>query len=97
MSAMGAPVDRPRRMPESGSARSDSIPTPPAAAVAALPAPQFVRDGSEVDGQTRGDPLQNRDERLAVRLAGCEKSQHGRLILSEISATPGSATHAFSR
>ena len=56
------------------------------AAVAALTAAELRRDGVEVDGQAGGNAFEDRDEPFAVRLAGGEKSQHSRNILSEISA-----------
>jgi len=60
---------------------------PATSAVAALAAAQLGGDGREIDGKAGRDALENRDERLTVRLAGSEKSQHGRFILSEIIAT----------
>ena len=62
-----------------------------AAAVAALAAAQLRGDGVEVDGESGRHAFENRDERLAVRLAGSEKSQHRRVILSEKFARPGRA------
>ena len=38
----------------------------PAAAVAALAAAQFERDGIEIDRQARGQSLEDRDETLSV-------------------------------
>ena len=57
-----------------------------AAAVPALTAPQLGRDRFEIDRQTRRQAFENGDERLAVRLARCEKTQHRCLILSELFA-----------
>src|SRR4029077_10713186 len=48
----------------------------PAAAVAALTAPQLRGDGVEIDGEAGGHAVQHRHERLAVRLASGEKSEH---------------------
>ena len=61
----------------------------PSAAVAPLAASQLRGDRVEVDRQTGGDALEDRDQTFAVRLAGSEKSQHSRNILSEISAHSG--------
>ena len=47
-----------------------------AAAVAALAAPQFGRDRVEIDGETGRNTFDDRDERPAMRLARCEKTQH---------------------
>src|SRR5882672_4481091 len=62
-----------------------------AAAVPALASAQLGRDSVEVHRQSGRNALENRDERLAVRLAGSEKSQHRCLILSEIFARSGEA------
>ena len=75
-SAIGAPVVRPWRMPLSGSARSDSISHPASAAVAGLAPAQLGGDRVEVDREAGGHAFEDRDERLAVRLAGGQKSQH---------------------
>src|SRR4029079_5613281 len=69
----------------------------PPAPVAALTAAELRRDRFEVDGEAGGNPLEDRDEPFAVRLAGGEKSQHSRNILSEISALSGRARVASAR
>ena len=55
---------------------------PPAAAVAGLAPAQLRGDRVEVDREARRHAFENGDERLAVRLAGGEKSQHRAFILS---------------
>ena len=50
-----------------------------AATVAALPSLELRVDGGDVEGQARGNTVERHDERLAVRLAGGEKSQHPHL------------------
>jgi len=57
-----------------------------AAAVARLPAAKVVRERVEIDGEAGGKPLEDRDERFAVRLASGQKSQHSRFILAELFA-----------
>ena len=90
-SAIGAPVVTPWRTPLSGSARSDSISHAAAAAVAGLAAAQLGGDRVEVDREAGRHAFEDRDERLAVRLAGGEKSQHAAFILSENIAASGRA------
>src|SRR4029077_10158108 len=48
----------------------------PATAVAALTAPHLRGDSVEIDGEAGGHAVQHRHERLAVRLASGEKSEH---------------------
>src|SRR5207249_8684014 len=54
-----------------------------AAAVPGLPPPQLGRDGIEIDREPRRNSFEDGDERFAVRLAGGQKTQHSRFILSE--------------
>src|SRR6266481_5870180 len=54
-----------------------------AAAVAGLAAAELRGDRGELDRQSCRHAFEDRDERLAVRLAGRQKSQHERLILSK--------------
>ena len=68
---------------------------PAAAAVAALAPPQFGGDRVEIDRQTGRHAFEDGDERLAVRLAGSEKTQHRGLILSEVFAHPDRAAAEF--
>ena len=50
---------------------------PAAAAVALLPAPQFVVDCGDVDRQTRGQSFDDGDERFTVRFTcGCKFELH---------------------
>ena len=61
----------------------------PATSIAALPLPQIVVHGVEVDGKPRGQPFENDNQALAVRFASGQKTKHGERILSELSATLG--------
>ena len=56
------------------------------APVPGLTTAELRRDAIEVERETRRKPFEDRDERLAMRLTGGEKSQHRGLILSEKSA-----------
>ena len=58
---------------------------PPAAAVAALAAAELRVERIDVEVEAGGHPVERDDERLAVRLAGAEKSQHrGEIVYEEI-------------
>ena len=52
-------------------------PLPPAAAVAALPPPQLDVDRLDVDGHAGRKAVDQRDQRLAVRFAGGQVTEHG--------------------
>ena len=86
ISATGAPVVRPWRMPRDRLGPIGFDRHAAAAAVAALAAPQLGGDRFEIDRQTRRKAFENHHERLAVRLACCEKTQHCGFILSEVFA-----------
>ncbi len=60
-----------------------------AAAVAALAAAQLGGHRVDVDREARRHAFDDRHERLAVRFAGGQKSQHSAVILSEIIAASG--------
>ena len=66
---------------------------PPAAAVAGLAPAKLSGDRVEVEREARRHPFENGDERLAVRLAGGEETQHqSRFILSNsVETTLGGA------
>ena len=66
-----------------------------AAPVAALAAPQVRGDRVEIDRHAGRHAFEHRDERLPVRFAGSEKTQHTGRILYEISATSGLALAAL--
>ena len=62
-----------------------------AAAVAELPPAQLRGDGREVEGQAGRNALEDRDERLSVRFAGGQKSQHRMFhSIRNISTVPAS-------
>ena len=63
----------------------------PAAPVAALTPAKLRGDGVEIDREAGRHAFEDGDERLAVRLAGSEKTQHRSVILSEKIARPGDA------
>jgi hypothetical protein len=60
----------------------------PAAPVPGLPAAQLGGHRVEVDREPRGHAFENRDERLAVRLTGSEKTQHPPAIVSKLLPHP---------
>ena len=62
---------------------------PPAPAVAALAAPQLAGDGLRIDRHACRHPFENCHERLPMRFASGEKSQHPAAILYELSAASG--------
>ena len=78
-SAIGAPVVTPWRTPLSGSRAVGFDRHPAAAAVAALAPAELGGERVEVDREAGGHAFEDRDERLAVRLAGSQKSQHSRV------------------
>ena len=67
------------------------------AAVAALPPAQLRGHRVEIDREAGRNAFEDRDERLTMRLAGGEKSQHSSHILSEKIAAPGRAHGLQSR
>ena len=70
-----------------GAVRFDQHPA--AAAVTGLAPAQVGGDGVDVDGKTGRHAFDDGDERLAVRLAGGQKTQHAGFILSEKIASSG--------
>ena len=66
VSAIGAPVVRPRRTPDTmlGAIGLDAHAL--AAPVATLPAPQILRDSIEIDDEAGGDTVDDGHEALAV-------------------------------
>jgi hypothetical protein len=48
----------------------------PTAPVAKLAPPQFVIDECLIDRQSRGQSLDDRDQRSSVRLSGCSETKH---------------------
>ena len=57
------------------------------ASVSTLTAPQIRGDGIGIDREAGGKSFEYRDERLAMRLACGQKTQHRLVILHELSAT----------
>ena len=60
---------------------------PSSASVSTLTAPQIRGDGIGIDREAGGKSFEYRDERLAMRLACGQKTQHRLVILHELSAT----------
>jgi hypothetical protein len=54
-------------------------------------------DRVEIDRQTRGQSLENRDEPRPVRLTGRQKTQHARSIVLEENAPLGRAPREITR
>ena len=93
--AIGAPVVRPLRTPgqDLGAVAFDLH--APAAAVAALAAPQLPVEPVDVDLEAGRHAVDGDDERLAVRLAGAEKSEHSRSFYTKKLRAPGARARAL--
>ena len=63
----------------------------PPAAVAGLAAAKLGGDGVKIERQARRHSFENGDERLAVRLAGGEETQHQTEFILIVVRTVGSA------